>query len=215
MTLVTEFTGSHVRFNVITAVVVKNSIFWDIMPCSPLKINWHLGGTCNLLPASCCFLLGFLQPWRWRWHVPPKVCLTFNGLCSFMSQKTEFFTGSHGCKKCTNGFWKAIVSPILCSQSLWYSCFLSKCIRCLQSESSWYCSTYLTLIFCFSPLISCLLKFQLVFFTDRILNMFLWGTSSPLNFLLFSHTLSSKLTFHRRFIYDTLCCSEHLSMFNM
>jgi hypothetical protein len=26
----------------------KNSIFWSIIPCSPLKVNWHFGGTCQL-----------------------------------------------------------------------------------------------------------------------------------------------------------------------
>jgi hypothetical protein len=199
-------------------VVVKSSNFWDIMPCSPLKINWHLGETCRLLPASCCLLLGllfnpedgsdtFLKNVGW-------LSTDYVALYHKRKKKTEFFTGSHGCKKWMNGFWKAIVSIVLCSQSLRYSRFLSKCIRCLRSESSWYCSTYLTLIFCFAPLISSLLKFQL-FFTDKILNMFLWGTWISLNFLLFPSTLSSRLTLHRRFIYDTLCCSEHLSMFNM
>jgi hypothetical protein len=26
-------------FEILTAVVMKNPLFWDIMPCSPLKIN--------------------------------------------------------------------------------------------------------------------------------------------------------------------------------
>jgi hypothetical protein len=29
----------HVRYAVLTSVVMKCSIFWDIMPCSPLKVN--------------------------------------------------------------------------------------------------------------------------------------------------------------------------------
>jgi hypothetical protein len=37
--IMTPFTGSHVGFKVLTVVVVKSSNFWDIMPCSPLKIN--------------------------------------------------------------------------------------------------------------------------------------------------------------------------------
>jgi hypothetical protein len=37
-----------VGFEVLTAVVVKNSIFWDIAPYSPLKANWRFGGTCHL-----------------------------------------------------------------------------------------------------------------------------------------------------------------------
>jgi hypothetical protein len=33
---------------VLTAVVMKSSLFWDIRTCSPLKVNGHLGGTFNL-----------------------------------------------------------------------------------------------------------------------------------------------------------------------
>jgi hypothetical protein len=29
----------NVGFEVLTAVVMKSSIFWDVMPCSPLKVN--------------------------------------------------------------------------------------------------------------------------------------------------------------------------------
>jgi hypothetical protein len=38
----------NVGFEVITAVVIKSSSFWDITPCSPLKVNRHFGGTCRL-----------------------------------------------------------------------------------------------------------------------------------------------------------------------
>jgi hypothetical protein len=38
----------EVGFEVPTAVVMKSSIFWDITPCSPLKVNWCFGGTCRL-----------------------------------------------------------------------------------------------------------------------------------------------------------------------
>jgi hypothetical protein len=30
---------SIVGFKVLTAVVMKSTIFWDTMPCSPLKVN--------------------------------------------------------------------------------------------------------------------------------------------------------------------------------
>jgi hypothetical protein len=39
----------YVGFEVLTAVVMKNTIFWDITPCSPLKVNRRFGGT---LPSS-------------------------------------------------------------------------------------------------------------------------------------------------------------------
>jgi hypothetical protein len=33
---------------VLTAVVMKSNIFWNITPCSPLKINRSFGGTYHL-----------------------------------------------------------------------------------------------------------------------------------------------------------------------
>jgi hypothetical protein len=36
-------------FEVLTAVVMKDSVFWDMTPYSPLKVNRRLGGTCRLL----------------------------------------------------------------------------------------------------------------------------------------------------------------------
>jgi hypothetical protein len=37
-----------VEFEALTAVVMKSPIFWDITPCSPLKVNRRFGGTCRL-----------------------------------------------------------------------------------------------------------------------------------------------------------------------
>jgi hypothetical protein len=52
---------------VLTAVVMKISVFWDITPCSPLKPNWHFGGTCRHQPqgrrisqATCFTLVSYL-----------------------------------------------------------------------------------------------------------------------------------------------------------
>jgi hypothetical protein len=36
------------RFEILTAMVVKISIFWDITLCSPLKVNLRFGGICRL-----------------------------------------------------------------------------------------------------------------------------------------------------------------------
>jgi hypothetical protein len=35
-------------FEVLTAVVIKSTIFWDITPCSQLKVNRRLGGKYRL-----------------------------------------------------------------------------------------------------------------------------------------------------------------------
>jgi hypothetical protein len=41
---------SNVKINVgsevLTQMIMKSSIFWDITPCSPLEVNRHFGGTC-------------------------------------------------------------------------------------------------------------------------------------------------------------------------
>jgi hypothetical protein len=37
-----------IGFEVLTAVVMKNTIFWDITPCSPLTVNRRFGGTYRL-----------------------------------------------------------------------------------------------------------------------------------------------------------------------
>jgi hypothetical protein len=45
-----------VGFEVLTAVVMKSYIFWDMTPCSPLKVSLRSGGTCRLNLHG--FLLG-------------------------------------------------------------------------------------------------------------------------------------------------------------
>jgi hypothetical protein len=55
-----ELTRSYVRFEVLTAVVMKSSIFWDIMLCSPLKVNGRFRWTYHLPLLSTCFHAGFL-----------------------------------------------------------------------------------------------------------------------------------------------------------
>jgi hypothetical protein len=34
----------YVEFEVLTPVVMKSTLFWDITPCSPLKVGFHLQG---------------------------------------------------------------------------------------------------------------------------------------------------------------------------
>lgn len=62
----------------------KSSLSCDIMCCSLLKVR--------LMPASCWVLASLtFQLWRWRWHVPLKRQLNFNGLHIIVSWKTELF----------------------------------------------------------------------------------------------------------------------------
>jgi hypothetical protein len=34
----------HVGFEVLTSVITESSVFWDMTPCSPLKVNRRFGG---------------------------------------------------------------------------------------------------------------------------------------------------------------------------
>jgi hypothetical protein len=73
----------------------KSSIFWDITPCSPLRVNRRFRGICRLhlqgrwkikqetsmKQVASCYLLHIrliLRQWRWRRHVPPKRLMNFN-----------------------------------------------------------------------------------------------------------------------------------------
>jgi hypothetical protein len=40
--------STSIVFEILTVVVIKSSVFWDITPCSPFKVNQHFGGTCHL-----------------------------------------------------------------------------------------------------------------------------------------------------------------------
>jgi hypothetical protein len=40
--------SAFVGFEVLTPVVMKIYIIWDITPCSPLNVNRRFGGTCRL-----------------------------------------------------------------------------------------------------------------------------------------------------------------------
>jgi hypothetical protein len=77
---------------------MKSPIFWDITPCSPLKVNRRFGGICvqgrRISQARNHQEAGskqgqrlILRPWRWCQHVPPKRRLIFNGLHGVISRK--------------------------------------------------------------------------------------------------------------------------------
>jgi hypothetical protein len=76
-------------------VVMKSSIFWDITPYSPLKVNRRLGGTCRLHlqgrrinQARNKREADSKQSLR---HLPTKRRFTFNGLHGVISQMIELF----------------------------------------------------------------------------------------------------------------------------
>jgi hypothetical protein len=99
--------SSHITHSPKLILSLNSTIFWDIMLCSPLSVNWRFGGTYRLHlqgrriswardHSSACFLLScrflarlILGPWRWRRQVPPKRRLTFNGLHGVISKKIK------------------------------------------------------------------------------------------------------------------------------
>jgi hypothetical protein len=100
----------YLGYEVLTAVVMQNTVFWDITLCSPFKVNIHFGGTYHLhlqirisrarfqrKKQVASTLLATFFPWRWRRYVPPKRRLTFNGLHCVMSHKTVLLTHYPSC----------------------------------------------------------------------------------------------------------------------
>jgi hypothetical protein len=41
---------NYVRFEVLTTMIKMNYTFWNITPCSPLRVNWCFRGVCSLHP---------------------------------------------------------------------------------------------------------------------------------------------------------------------
>jgi hypothetical protein len=79
------FTSLQFIASAIIELQSKYSIFWDITPCSLLKVNRRFGGTCRL------HLQGrrISQAEQMR-QDPRNRRLTFNGLHGATNQKTEF-----------------------------------------------------------------------------------------------------------------------------
>jgi hypothetical protein len=83
--------NKKIRFEVPTAVVMKSTTFWDIKPCSPLKVNRRFGGTNSLqFQVEKKSLARNQLENRWR-YVPPKRRLTLNGLHGVIFQKMVLF----------------------------------------------------------------------------------------------------------------------------
>jgi hypothetical protein len=81
---------------------MKTTIFWDITPYSPLKVNRRFGGIYRLHlqgrrisqarnQRESRWKAEPLRPWIRRRYFPPKRRLPFNGLHGVISQKTALF----------------------------------------------------------------------------------------------------------------------------
>jgi hypothetical protein len=88
-------TITKVGFQVLTAMVIKISIFWDIMLCSMLKVKWCFRRKCSLhlqdqqaSEAKNQHEADSKQSLISR-LVPTKCWVTFNRLYTVTSQKTQ------------------------------------------------------------------------------------------------------------------------------
>jgi hypothetical protein len=75
---VSKIIFSRIRFEILTAVVTKISVFWDKTPYSPLKVNRRFGGTSHL----------HLQCWgdMFLWNAG---CLSMDYMALCISRKTN------------------------------------------------------------------------------------------------------------------------------
>jgi hypothetical protein len=60
----------YVGFEVLTAVVIKSTILWDITPCSPLSVNRRFGETYRL-NLKCEKISRARNQRKSRWQVEP------------------------------------------------------------------------------------------------------------------------------------------------
>jgi hypothetical protein len=77
-------------FEVLTMVVLKSSVFWDIKPCSPLKVN-HVSEE----HVACISRVKKQVKQETCMKLAASKALTFNELHNVLSQKIELF--KHNC----------------------------------------------------------------------------------------------------------------------
>jgi hypothetical protein len=83
--------------------VTNSSLFWDIMPCSPLKVNWRFGRTCHLILHGRRSKRARNQSKNnWPSGTCTLVCYSSNSLTRiiqatcFPEMSIAFFNRSHG-----------------------------------------------------------------------------------------------------------------------
>jgi hypothetical protein len=69
------------------------AVFWDVTPCSTLKVNRSFGRTCRFhlhFSVSRWFLAWLIfRPWTWRQISPPRLRSISNGLLGIMYKKIK------------------------------------------------------------------------------------------------------------------------------
>jgi hypothetical protein len=83
---------SYIGFEVLTAVVMKSSTFWDIMSCSQLKVNRRFGGI-GPLPLRGRRISKARNQCESRHYIPEDITV-HKRVCSCQSLVTELFKTS-------------------------------------------------------------------------------------------------------------------------
>jgi hypothetical protein len=58
VTRYTSYLRDYVGFEVLTEIIMKGSVFWDIAPCGPVQVENSFRGT----SLACCLLHAYFLP---------------------------------------------------------------------------------------------------------------------------------------------------------
>jgi hypothetical protein len=87
----TEVDINSARFENLTTVVIKSSIFWGTKPYISLKVKWRFEGTSHLdLQGKIINQARRQNKADGTLHAPLKLGLTFNELHGFISHKFSY-----------------------------------------------------------------------------------------------------------------------------
>jgi hypothetical protein len=89
-----ETRKERVGFEVLTTVVMKSSIFQDITPCSPLKVNRRIRRPTSELKSNPSKISA-----RGRQHTASKSCWFLAWVHGITPHRIEFFRKKHGLKE--------------------------------------------------------------------------------------------------------------------
>jgi hypothetical protein len=96
-------TNTWVGCKILTAVVMKSSIFWCIMVCRPLKVNRRFGGTYHNDPAwSKLLLVLCFLPFS-RWFLARLTLQPFETSSEFQQSMWCYKLGY--LSQCSSGLW--------------------------------------------------------------------------------------------------------------
>jgi hypothetical protein len=94
--------------------MLKSTIFWDITPCSQLRVIRRFRGTYCLHLQGRKISRARNQHESRRRYVPPKCWLTLNGLLGLISQKEDDTLHNHHCENLKSYIWYVVLKELSC-----------------------------------------------------------------------------------------------------